>query len=320
MAKEKTKKPHKDKAVKAEKKVSQDKVKKHKKEKKPKLEDDPVASDNEKDYIALKDAPKPPAEPSSESPSKASAPKYKDKKERRRKEKKQKKAEKELKKKSKKGAIEAAIAESASNADTPDVDTSNIDTSNTVELPVHVRPASKGSDSSENTDDNVDEDDDADDADEGAPLFAIDVNPSAVVPRVQAERPVSMNTINDEDEHPTKTQPPSGLNRQARRRIRMIEERRDLIRTKLGVADGSTDKADEVQAQLDKWVADFDAKGAARLEKRRMRKAKEAARIRNKRGKLLTGRRLTERKKSLQKMEKKSRREGGLSAPFAAAA
>ncbi|XXG99773.1 hypothetical protein Hte_006114 [Hypoxylon texense] len=300
MAKERADKPRKEKAEKAEKKVSQDKVKKHKKDKKPKREDNPEASSID---INIEETSAAPAGSSPESPATAPKPQYKDKKEKRRKEKKQKKAEKELKKKSKKGAIEAAVEEGASSADA----------SGTVELP--VRPASKGSDG----------DADADAEDGGAPLFTIDVNPGLVVPKVLEEKPEPMDEDGDEEQRekqnrgPQKTNPPSGLNRQARRRIRMIEEQREKIQKQLGVVAGGPDMAEEVQEQLDKWVRNFDDKSAMRMEKKRLRKEKGAARLRNKRGKLLTGRRLTERKKELQKMAKTSRRQG-LSAPVATTA
>lgn len=174
-----------------------------------------------------------------------------------------------------------------------------------------MRPASKGSDSNADAD-----------ADGGAPLFTIDINPGPVVPKILEEKPEPMDEDEDEQQDkqqgPKKTDPPSGLNRQARRRIRMIEEQREKIQKKLGVVAGGPDKADEVQALLDKWVSEFDDKSDMRVEKKRLRKAKEAARIRNKRGRLLTGRALKERNKELQKTEKTSRRQG-LSAPVGAA-
>lgn len=117
-----------------------------------------------------------------------------------------------------------------------------------------------------------------------------------------------------DDDDPSQIPPPSGMNRQARRRIRMIETQREKIRKELGVPVGSSDKADEVQEQLDKWVVDFDGKAAIRMEKKRKRKEREANRIKSKRGKLLTGRRLKERKKQLDKVEKKASKKQGLSA------
>ncbi|KAI1776356.1 hypothetical protein F4818DRAFT_413888 [Hypoxylon cercidicola] len=291
MAKERADKPPKEKAEKAEKKVSMDKVKKHKKDKKPKSEESLVTSSVDVDLGELDTTP---VESLPESLAAASTIQYKDKKEKRRKERKQKRVEKEnLKGKSRKAAIEAAIAEGASNDNTP----------NTVEQP--VQSTSKSSD-------------DESDADEGAPLFAIDVNPGHVVPKVLEEKPEPTDTAEDEQRGPKKTKPPSGLNRQERRRIRQIEEQREKIQNKLGMVPGGPDKTDEVNALLEKWVTDFDNKAAMREEKRRMRKAKEAARIRNKRGKVLTGRRLTERKKELQKMEKNAKRQG-LSAPVSTA-
>lgn len=177
-----------------------------------------------------------------------------------------------------------------------------------------MRPASKGSDSkadSSKADSDADSDAESN-ADSGAPLFTIDVNPSIVVPQVREDE-----DDRRQGEQP-KIAPPSGLNRQERRRIRLIEEQREKIQKKLGVVPGGPDKADEVQAALDKWVVDFDGKRAMRDEKRKVRKAKEAARIRNKRGKALTGRKLVERKKEIQKQERANKRQQGLSAPVAA--
>lgn len=52
----------------------------------------------------------------------------------------------------------------------------------------------------------------------------------------------------------------------------------------------------------------------ATVEKKRIRKAKEQARLKNKRGKVLTGRKLKDREKQLKKSEKKAFRKGGISA------
>lgn len=52
----------------------------------------------------------------------------------------------------------------------------------------------------------------------------------------------------------------------------------------------------------------------ATVEKKRIRKAKEQARLKNKRGKVLTGRKLKEREKQLKKSEKKASKKGGISA------
>ncbi|KAI1449952.1 hypothetical protein F5Y02DRAFT_413633 [Annulohypoxylon stygium] len=144
----------------------------------------------------------------------------------------------------------------------------------------------------------------------GAPLFAIDTNPT----HVDVE---SLETIPEKTPKPEKSKsdghhaPPSGLNRDARRRIRMIEERRQLIRKKLGIPEGVTDRDEEVQVKLDEWVTTMDGKTAARMDKKRQRREKNAAKLRNRRGKILTGERLKERQKSLKKAEKRMKRRGG---------
>ncbi|KAI0840018.1 hypothetical protein F5Y06DRAFT_245973 [Hypoxylon sp. FL0890] len=277
MAKERADKPRKErkeKAEKAEKKVSKDKVKKHEKEKKAKREASSDDSDNEPSK--LEESPEaveePVAEPSATAPASELNP-----------EKEEKRANK--KDKSKKAAVEAAIEEGASNEAT--------------ELP--VRPASKDGDS-----------------DAEVPLFTIDTQPTKVDLEAVAEKGDAMdedkdeNTQSQREEHQKSgyNPPPSGLNRQARRRIRMIEERREKIQKDLGIPIGSCERADEVQAKLDAWVADFDGKAAIRMEKKKRRKAKEAARLKSKSGKVLTGRRLKERQKQLTKMKKANKKKG----------
>ncbi|OTA67418.1 hypothetical protein K449DRAFT_401919 [Hypoxylon sp. EC38] len=289
MAKERVDKPRKErkeKAEKAEKKVSKDKVKKHKKEKKVKREASSDDSDNESSK--REESPASVEEPTVETPTTAPIPKLKSEKEESQVGEKDKSKKKD--KKSKKAALEATIAEDASNEAT--------------DLP--MRPVSKDEDS------------------EGeAPLFTIDTKPTKVNLESVAEKTAAIDEPKDtqhQKEEPQKSgynPPPSGLNRQARRRIRMIEEKREKIQKDLGVPVGSNEKADEVQARLDAWVADFDGKAAIRMEKKKRRKEKEAARLRSKSGKVLTGRRLKERQKQLQKMEKKASKKqqrGGLSA------
>ncbi|KAI0381866.1 hypothetical protein F5Y04DRAFT_61351 [Hypomontagnella monticulosa] len=280
MAKERADKPRKERAEKSEKKVSQDKVKKHKKDKKSRRAESPGASDNEAEEVKAISAA---AEESVSQPSvtdPASDTKSRN-------EEKADKTEKKKSKKSKKASIEAAIAEGASND---------------IQLP--VRPASKGSE-----------------ADDSAPLFAIDVEPSRVDPKTlpvkAAPEAMDVDRAGNEGEEQHSLKPPSGLNRQVRRRIKLIERQREKIQKDLGVAVGSSERADEVQAQLDKWVEKYDMKASIRDEKKRVRKAKEAARLRNKRGKLLTGERLKEAKKKIQKAQKGANkvRRGGLSAP-----
>lgn len=63
--------------------------------------------------------------------------------------------------------------------------------------------------------------------------------------------------------------------------------------------------------KLDEWVTTMDGKTAARMDKKRQRREKNAAKLRNRRGKILTGERLKERQKSLKKAEKRMKRRGG---------
>ncbi|KAG4219012.1 hypothetical protein PC116_g32508, partial [Phytophthora cactorum] len=153
------------------------------------------------------------------------------------------------------------------------------------------------------------EDNEDDDDNNGTPLFAIDTNPTPVDPKSLPEKAADeMDVDNNEEEegkNPGHTKSPMGLNRHARRRIRLIEMQREHIQKQLGVPVGSSERADEVQTKLDRWVQSYDAKTRAREEKKERRKARKAAHLRNKTGKVLTGRRLIERKKQLNKMEKK---------------
>lgn len=284
MAKERAEKLHK-KAEKPEKKVSKDKVKKQKKEKKSKRAETPEDSNNEPSK--LEDTPAAAEEPSAES-----VPEVKPKKEKKRSDEKAEKSKKK-EKKSKKAALEEAVADSASNS---------------TELP--VRPISKDSDPDSSDNDN-----------NGPALFTIDTKPTPIDPSSIPQKAVDAADEDDEmalsdgeSKGPSKMKPPTGLNRQARRRIRMIEQQREKIAKELGADAGP----DEVQAKLDRWVEDYDGKAAARIDKKKRRKDKEAARIRNKKGKLLTGRRLKERKKVLDKMDKKASKRQGLSAQNAA--
>ncbi|OTB07763.1 hypothetical protein M426DRAFT_317656 [Hypoxylon sp. CI-4A] len=157
----------------------------------------------------------------------------------------------------------------------------------------------------------------------GAALFTIDTAPAPVNIRDQSALGDDADLTEEQRQEKKKAlrargfnAPPSGLNRQARRRIRLIEERREKIQKKLGVPVGSTERADEVQTQLDEWIAEWDEKNKARDDKKRARKQKEAARLKSKRGKVLTGRRLKDRTKELKKMGKlDTQKPAGISAP-----
>ncbi|KAI1284637.1 hypothetical protein F5Y07DRAFT_393604 [Xylaria sp. FL0933] len=124
-----------------------------------------------------------------------------------------------------------------------------------------------------------------DTAERSAPLFAIDTKPTPVdfyskFADVRGETPL--------DEYgPEKIKPPSGLNRHTRRRIVLIEKQRVRIRTKMGIPEGSREKEDEVQKELDKWTRKYDGKVKAREKKKKERKARERIREKNKRNRKL---------------------------------
>ncbi|KAI8961555.1 hypothetical protein F5Y11DRAFT_223721 [Daldinia sp. FL1419] len=146
------------------------------------------------------------------------------------------------------------------------------------------------------------------DEEEDAPFFAIGTNPT----------PVNLSTIPQNDAAATsegtneahngnglsQTEPPSGVNRKIRRRLRLIEEQREKIRNLME----ENASEEQVQAKLDKWVKQWDEKSAAREQRKEERKEQERARIRSKKGKLLTGRRLRERKKQIESVEKKRKK------------
>ncbi|KAI2470847.1 hypothetical protein F4781DRAFT_389262 [Annulohypoxylon bovei var. microspora] len=275
MAKERADKPRKEKVEKTE-KVSKDKVKKHKKEKKQKK------SKHEDDLEIYDDEDEPtkvkdtPAKVEESSAEPIPEPEINSEKE----DKKAKKSKKE--KKSKKTAVEEAIAEGAPN-----------------DIALPARPASKDSDE-----------------DGGAPLFAINTNATPVDFDSIATKAAS--TRENDKKKPLKggiTPPPSGLNRQARRRIRMIAERREKIQKDLGVPEGSLEKQDEVQAELDAWTAVLDGKTFRRMEKKHQRRGRNVTRLRRRSGKLMTERRFKEREKEVRKIDKKAPKKfGGLSA------
>ncbi|KAI1074146.1 hypothetical protein F5B20DRAFT_586582 [Whalleya microplaca] len=283
---EKTKKP--------EKKVSTDKVKRRKTDKEGKYKRAKVAreakrsattdsSDNEPSIV--EDTPTAAAQPPVE-PSPAASAELTDAQKKKQAKKEAKEARMEARKEAKVARKEAKAKKQAAKAAAAE----GVSTSGA--LP--VRTATQGSE--------------GEGAEEAAPLFAIDTNPTPVDPdSLVAPEPMDV----DEDERKgkgkayIKTKPPSGLNREARRRIKLIERQREAIQKKLGVPEGSNEKAADVQALLDEWTVGYDDKHAIRVEKKHQRKEKEAARLRNRRGKILTGRKLKERQKQLDKRQKK---------------
>ncbi|KAI0525317.1 hypothetical protein F5B22DRAFT_589426 [Xylaria bambusicola] len=149
----------------------------------------------------------------------------------------------------------------------------------------------------------------------GAMLFSVDTNPTPVdLATVKTAAPPKGSSNGDNEQTGLKKiAAPSGMNRQARRRIKMIEQQRDIIKKKKGIPEGSREREDEVQKDLDRWTETLDRKTAVRLEKKRARKSKEQARLRSRRGKLLTGRKLKEREKEIKKAEKKASKKTGIS-------
>ncbi|KAK7757197.1 hypothetical protein SLS62_000746 [Diatrype stigma] len=164
------------------------------------------------------------------------------------------------------------------------------------------------------TADTADTSDTSDEEDTDAPpLFMIDTKPTPVDPSATAaaeseNEDGSNAATGDRKSKKSKNQgPPSGLNRATRRRIMLIERQRETIEKRLAAAapEGSAeDRASEVQKELDVWTQRYDEKAAQKAEKARVRKAKEAARLKSKTGKALTGRRLKEREKQLSAIEK----------------
>jgi hypothetical protein len=153
-------------------------------------------------------------------------------------------------------------------------------------------------------------------------LFTIDTNPTPINRKVATPASSSSSSSSDSDsdsssdEEETKATKPSEpqangngvvpLNRTQRRRLQLIGRQREIIRKSLNIAPGSNEKAEELEAALAEWTQKYDDKAAIRTEKKAKRKEKDALKLRNKRGKLLKGRRLRERTKQVNKMEKKA--------------
>ncbi|KAI8633056.1 hypothetical protein F5Y19DRAFT_286713 [Xylariaceae sp. FL1651] len=117
-------------------------------------------------------------------------------------------------------------------------------------------------------------------------LVSIEENPTpvdpAIVQTIAKEESDDKKVKQDKNQ---KMKPPSGLNRAARRRIQLIERQRDVIKKTMGIPEGSQDRADEVQKALDEWTENMDNRAAIRAQKKEVRKAKEASRLKSKRGK-----------------------------------
>lgn len=86
---------------------------------------------------------------------------------------------------------------------------------------------------------------------------------------------------------PGYTAPPSGVNRAVRRRFMLIERERAKIKKDLGVSEDSNEKADEVQQLLAEFTGRLDAKTAERETNKKDRKRREAARLHDRRDRVL---------------------------------
>lgn len=139
----------------------------------------------------------------------------------------------------------------------------------------------------------------------GQDIFMVDVNPTPVDPK--ALQPPAEEAPVKKRKEPGYHVPPSGQNRAVRRRQMVIDRQHALILKDLGVEPGSNEKADEVKERLDKWTIEQDEKTAKRQAHAADRKFREATRLRNKKGKLPTGRDLKER----EKLDTKRERRGG---------
>ncbi|KAI0198991.1 hypothetical protein F4808DRAFT_462184 [Astrocystis sublimbata] len=138
---------------------------------------------------------------------------------------------------------------------------------------------------------------------EGAMLFTIDTTATpidlATVEVAELEEEPSGADLNQLH--------PSGLNRFTRRRIKRIESQREKFSKKVARYDTSEEEKRElVQDKLNQWLADLEHKDEERNYKKKCRREKHMARLRTKRGKLLTGRDLKEKEKRVTAAEKKA--------------
>ncbi|KAK5631195.1 hypothetical protein RRF57_006910 [Xylaria bambusicola] len=149
---------------------------------------------------------------------------------------------------------------------------------------------------------------DDDNTEGGAMLFSVDTNPTPVDLAT-----VKTSVLKKGSSGWDAIAAPSGMNRQARRRIQIIELQREVIKKKKGIPEGSREREDEVQKELDSWTENLDRKISVRLEKKKARKAKEKARLRSRHGKFLIGRKLKEHQRETKKAEKKASKKTGIS-------
>ncbi|KAI1853630.1 hypothetical protein JX265_004038 [Neoarthrinium moseri] len=139
-------------------------------------------------------------------------------------------------------------------------------------------------------------------------LFTIDTNPSKSTSKSAAPAgAVEAEGAGDATNEATEAGSGGKPNRAARRRLALIGKQREALRKSLKIEPGQ-DSA-ELEAAVREYVEKRDGQSAARAQKRAQRKEKEAARLRNKRGKLLKGRKLRERKKQIDRIERKAKRD-----------
>lgn len=119
--------------------------------------------------------------------------------------------------------------------------------------------------------------------------------------------PAPSTAKGEEDPTAAAGEPAEGLNRVARRRLKLIARQREIIQKRLGVPVGSTEPNLIVDLALAEWTTITDERTAERLAKKKARKAKAAQRLRNKRSKLLKGRVMKEREKQLRKAERRAK-------------
>ncbi|KAK3378311.1 hypothetical protein B0H63DRAFT_244144 [Podospora didyma] len=195
--------------------------------------------------------------------------------------------------------IEEALAKTEDETEAV-ADTMVVDT----EVEVSVKKSGKKKSKSAKKSKNPTEEDDEEEG--GAPLFAIDVQPTKSLkpaislpdPEIAASSSSSSSEDDSEEDEsdpddeeaatPAKVktekvmqEPPSGLNRKARRRLQLIARQKEVIQKGNGLKPGSDEPNESVDRQLAAWVKKFDGM-AADLEKRKLERAAEAAAKRSK--------------------------------------
>ncbi|KAK9777888.1 hypothetical protein SCAR479_05571 [Seiridium cardinale] len=132
-------------------------------------------------------------------------------------------------------------------------------------------------------------------------IFTIDTQPTKVAAKASKAAPANA------EEGTTEASAEGGkMNRRARRRLQLIGKQREALRKSMNLK--ADENSAELEAELDRWIQGTDGKAAARDKKKMVRKQKEAARLRTRKGKLLKGRKLKERKKVVDKQERREKK------------